>query len=77
MWYAGVMVMGKRAARRRGTDLAAYSGQWVALMGNRVVAHAPSLPAVLAQARRAKRGAKPSFFLVPRKDEGPYVLPVR
>lgn len=61
--------------RRRIPDLGPYAGKWVALSGERIIAVASSLPAVMrrAAARKTPR-LPPSVFLVPRRDEGPYVL---
>lgn len=59
-------------SRRGSQDLSRFAGQWVALVGKRVVAHEATLPALLVRVKRRK--AQPSVFLVPRKDEGPYIL---
>lgn len=59
---------------KRATDLAAYAGKWVALSKNRVVAVGSSLPELMQHVPRTTRRLQPSVFLVPRHDEGPYVL---
>lgn len=63
----------RRSNQGKTPDLAAYAGKWVALAGNHIVAVGSSLPDVM---RMAPAGAlrNPSVFLVPRRDEGPYVL---
>lgn len=57
-------------------DLAAFAGKWVALSRNRVVAVGASLPDVMRKLPARAPRVRPSVFLVPRRDEGPYVLPV-
>lgn len=60
--------------QKRGTDLAAYAGQWVALANDRVIAAGTSLPSIMSKLPARKARQRPSVFLVPRQDEGPYVL---
>ncbi|MDP3703963.1 MAG: DUF5678 domain-containing protein [Candidatus Omnitrophota bacterium] len=61
--------------RQKGTpNLAAYAGKWVAFSKNRIVAVGPSLPEVMRKVATRTQRLKPSVFLVPRRDEGPYVL---
>ena len=55
-------------------NLAAYAGKWVALSHNRVVAVASTLPEVIRKIPPRSSRLTPSVFLVPRRDEGPYVL---
>ena len=55
-------------------DLDRLAGKWVAFIGGRVVDSAATLPALVAKIRRKKFASKPSVMLVPRKDEGPYIL---
>lgn len=57
---------------KRLPDLAAYAGKWVALSNDRVVAVGSSLPEVMRRTPAAPR-KQASVFLVPRRDEGPYV----
>ena len=59
---------------KRTPDLAAYAGRWVAFANDHVVAVGASLPEVMHKVdlRTPRRNA--SVFLVPRRDEGPYVL---
>lgn len=61
---------------KRFPDLVAYAGKWVAFSDRRVVATGSSLSEVMRKlpASRAASRSKPSVFLVPRRDEGPYVL---
>lgn len=63
-------------ARRDKTipNLAAYAGKWVAFLNNRVVAAESSLPEVMRKLTARATRQKSSVFLVPRQDEGPYVL---
>ena len=64
--------------RRRIPDLGPYAGKWVALSGERIIAVASSLPAVMRKAAPWKSTTRlfPSVFRVPRRGEGPYVLSV-
>ena len=62
---------------KRVPDLALYAGKWVALSSNRVVAVGSSLPEVMRNLPLRRPRATPSVFLVPRRDEGPYVLTSR
>lgn len=60
---------------RTPTNLAAYAGKWVALSSNRIVAVGASLPELIRNIpSRRPTQEEPSVFLVPRRDEGPYVL---
>lgn len=63
-----------RRRRQRTPDLAAYAGKWVAFSKNRIVASGASLPEVMRKVPRPTSRVKPTVFLVPRRDEGPYVL---
>lgn len=55
-------------------DLERLAGKWVAFVNGRVVAFAPTLPLLMQKLRGMRFGSKPSVMLVPRKDEGPYIL---
>ena len=55
-------------------NLAAYAGKWVAFSKSRVIAAGASLPEVMRKVHARKPPLIPSVFLVPRRDEGPYVL---
>ena len=59
---------------RHGADRLA--GKWAAFINGRVVDSAATLPALAEKLRRRKFASKPSVMLVPRKDEGPYILAV-
>lgn len=59
---------------RRSPNLAGYAGKWVALSSNRVVAVGTSLPELMRKVPMRRSPLQPSVFLVPRRDEGPYVL---
>ncbi len=62
--------------REKGTpNLTAYAGRWVALSDRKIVAAGSSLAEVMRKLpARSTARLKPSLFLVPRQDEGPYVL---
>ena len=55
-------------------NLERYAGKWVALVDGQVVEHAVELPILMRKIREKRFKRRPSVFLVPRKDEGPYVL---
>lgn len=55
-------------------NLAAYAGKWVALSSNQVVAVGSSLPEVMRKLPARRLRLQPSVFLVPRRDERPYIL---
>jgi hypothetical protein len=57
-------------------NLAVYAGKWVAFSDNRIVASGASLPEVMRRVPARKPPLRPSVFLVPRRDEGPYVLAI-
>lgn len=59
---------------KRTTNLAAYAGKWVALSKEKIIAAGYSLPEVMRRIPPRSRALKPAVFLVPRQDEGPYVL---
>jgi hypothetical protein len=65
--------MAQRTKKHR-TNLAGYAGKWVALARDQVIAMAPSLPELMRKVPRQTSRRQPSVFLVPRRDEGPYVL---
>ena len=65
-----VFITQKKSSR----DLYRYAGKWVALAGWAVVDSAKSLPELMEKVKQKKTEAKVSVMLVPRKDEGPYIL---
>lgn len=59
---------------KKTASLDKYEGRWVALIGSAVIENANTLPELMKKLKRKILPAKPSIMLVPRKDEGPYVL---
>lgn len=55
-------------------NLDSYAGSWVALVGNRPVACAENLGLLMQKIKKKHLSKAPSVMLVPRKDEGPYIL---
>lgn len=49
-----------------------YAGMWVAFIGQHIVAFAKTLPELEKLVGKLKLRKKPVYFLVPRKDEGPF-----
>lgn len=65
----------KRRQIRQAKNLAAYAGKWVVLSPtNRVIASGASLSEITRKLPASRSRLNPSVFLVPRRDEGPYVL---
>ncbi|OHB18448.1 MAG: hypothetical protein A2666_05180 [Parcubacteria group bacterium RIFCSPHIGHO2_01_FULL_47_10b] len=55
-------------------NLNRYAGQWVVFVDNAIIAHDKALNEAMSHARKKGLHKKASVFLVPRKDEGPYIL---
>ena len=55
-------------------DLEPYSGKWVAFVNEKVINSAPSLEKLMSKVKKGRLKQEPSVMLVPRQDEGPYVL---
>lgn len=53
-----------------------FSGQWVAILDDQIIAVADNLNDLMAAVKRQALKQEPAVMLVPRKDEGPYVLAV-
>ena len=51
-----------------------YAGEWVALVRGKIVEHEARLPDLMKTLEEKNLGEKASVLLVPRKDEGPYIL---
>ena len=60
--------------KSKSKDLASYAGQWVALKGLQVVESARSLRELMQKLKKSRLPHEVSVMLVPRKDEGPYIL---
>lgn len=60
--------------KRSRLDLGPYAGKWVALVKREVRATAQNLPALMRELKARKIERQSSVMLVPRKDEGPYIL---
>lgn len=55
-------------------DISRYSGKWVAFVDGKVIAWAENLEELDKKIKKIKPKKEPVYFLVPRKDEGPYIL---
>ncbi|OGZ94128.1 MAG: hypothetical protein A2131_02125 [Candidatus Sungbacteria bacterium GWC2_49_10] len=55
-------------------NLNRFSGKWVAFIEREVVESAKTLPSLMEKLKSKKLKRKPSVMLIPRKDEGPYIL---
>lgn len=54
-----------------------HAGKWVAFLGERVIAFAETLEELEEKVKKLKAEKKAVYFLVPRKDEGPYILLIK
>jgi hypothetical protein len=60
--------------RRKKIKLDSYAGEWVAFVGDKIVAHNKNLKDLMKEIDAKGLRKQASILLVPRKDEGPYVL---
>lgn len=60
--------------KRESISLNKYAGKWVAFVDEKVVAFGDTLEEVGNKIEKMKLKKRAVYFLVPRKDEGPYVL---
>jgi len=56
------------------TPLDKYAGKWVAFVDEKIVAFGNTLEEVANKIEKMKLKKRAVYFLVPRKDEDPYVL---
>ena len=68
------ITISKNKKRLRKTKLDGYAGKWVAFLGESIVASADTLKDLMKEIDDRGLRKKVSVFLVPRKDEGPYIL---
>jgi len=61
-------------SKGKAISLGRYSGKWVAFINDKVVAWADTLEELDKKIKKLKLKEEPAYFLVPRKDEGPYIL---
>ncbi len=71
---ATIATISKNKKRLRKTKLDNYAGKWVAFRGETIVASADTLKDLMKEIDAKGLREKVSVFLVPRKDEGPYIL---
>lgn len=64
----------KTSVKLNRTNLNRYAGKWVAFIDGRVLASDRTLEKLMKKVKTRRLKKKPSVFLVPRKDEGPYIL---
>lgn len=64
--------IGKRVKIKE--DLSRFAGKWVAFVDGKVADSADKLPKLMLKIKQKKIDRKASLMLVPRKDEGPYIL---
>ncbi|MBU4299468.1 hypothetical protein KJ636_05510 [Patescibacteria group bacterium] len=51
-----------------------YAGKWVAFLKGKIINWADTLEELEKKVKKLKAEKEAVYFLVPRKDEGPYVL---
>jgi len=61
-------------SNKKAAPLDKYAGKWVAFVDEEVVTWADSLEELDKKIKEIKPRKEPVYFLVPRKDEGPYIL---
>jgi hypothetical protein len=66
--------MKSKSKIKRINNLDKYSGNWVALIDNTIIDSAKRLKDLDNKIKKLKLKKQPVYFLVPRKDEGPYIL---
>ena len=62
------------SSKRKKVELNRYAGKWVAFVNGRIIAFADYLPTLEKDVKKRKLEKRAVYFLVPRKDEGPYIL---
>lgn len=55
-------------------DLTHFEGKWVAFIDSRIVDSEEDLAKLMDTVKKRYPKKEPSVLLVPRKDEGPYIL---
>jgi hypothetical protein len=60
--------------KKKTVDLEQFAGEWVALINNNIVSHNKILENLMKEVKKQPLKENPSVLLVPRKDEGPYIL---
>jgi len=60
--------------RKQTIKLNRYAGQWVAFVQDKIISHNDDLRDLMRQVDEKGLRKKASVFLVPRRDEGPYIL---
>lgn len=55
-------------------DLEHFAGEWVALIENKIIGHNKVLKNLMRNIKKHSFKKLPSVLLVPRKEEGPYIL---
>jgi len=69
--------MGKRIylkSKKKRIDLSKLSGKWVAFIDEVPVLWDKSLSLLMQKVKEKSLPKEPSVMLIPRKDEGPYLL---
>ena len=61
-------------SNKKATSLDKYAGKWVAFINEKIVAFGDTLEEVANKIEKMKLRKRAVYFLVPRKDEGPYIL---
>jgi dihydroxyacetone kinase-like predicted kinase len=67
-----ITIINKKKGKKINLD--SYAGEWVAFVGDKIVAHNKNLKDLMKEIDAKGLRKKASILLVPRKDEGPYVL---
>jgi hypothetical protein len=68
------MIKTKAKEQKTNLDVSAYSGKWVGILNYEVIENADTLDDLMNKLKKRKLQDKAAVLLVPREDEGPYVL---
>lgn len=61
-------------SKKKTIDLEHYAGKWVAFIDNKPILWDDNLSLLMQKVKKHHLPKEPSIMLVPRKDEGPYIL---
>jgi len=61
-------------AKGKSVNLERFAGEWVAFVEDKIVSHNKILKDLMKEVKKRLPRKKPSILLVPRKEEGPYIL---
>jgi len=60
--------------KKKTLNLDRFVGEWVAFIEDKIVFHSKTLEDLMKEVKKRTPKKRPSVLLVPRKEEGPYIL---